>query len=236
MHQYKELQSKITLLNEYTALTSPYDWRIHPIYKTKEFHKGVDLTKSPKSPIKAFVDGKVIHAGMGKDGSGIGQYGITVVIKDKNNHLHIYAHLDSVAVKVGQYIEIGQTIGVIGNTGASKGIHLHYEVRPFGNKPSFGYGDKTKPWTFTVDPLEYVIKYYTQNNLIIVNKPVDKGVHPVVNKFKDGHLISTWARDAMLEMSNLGLMIGDEKGNVNPLKPVTKEELAVIISRLMKVK
>lgn len=231
MLQFKEAQEKIPLLKEYDRLTSPYGWRISPIYGSKEWHKGIDLVKEPYGYIKAFVDGTVVHAQMGRTGSGVGSYGITVIIRDKNNHLHLYAHLHQALVKVGQHVQIGQIVGKQGNTGASAGQHLHYEVRPYGNKPCFGYGDSKAPWTFTVEPMNFLEDYYKQNNLINVNKPVDKG-----DKFMDDHLISSWAKDAVYQMKKLGIYIGDEKGNVNPQKPVTKEELAVVLSRFLKNK
>ncbi|MDN4093591.1 peptidoglycan DD-metalloendopeptidase family protein [Brevibacillus agri] len=231
MPQFKELQKIIPLLKEYRALTSPYGWRTNPLNGGKEWHKGVDLVKEPYGEIKAFVDGVVVHAQMGVSGSGVGGYGITTIIKDKGNHLHLYAHLHQALVRVGQYVQIGQVIGKQGNTGASAGQHLHYEVRPYGNKPCFGYGDKSKPWTFTVEPLQYVEQYYQQNNMNVVNKPVNKG-----DKFMDDHLISPWAKDAVYEMKKLGLMKGDETGNFHPDKPITREELAVVISRLLKYK
>lgn len=229
--QFKEVQECILLLKEYSRLTSPYGWRTSPINGGKEWHKGVDLVKEPYGSIKAFVDGSVVHAKMGATGNGVGGYGICVIIKDKNNRLHLYGHLYQALVKVGQYVQIGQVIGKQGNTGASAGQHLHYEVRPYGNKPCFGYGDTNTPWTFTIEPLQFLMDFYRQNNLINMNKSVDKE-----DRFMDDHLISHWAKDAVYQMKKLGIYIGDEKGNVNPQKPVTKEELAVVLSRVLKNK
>lgn len=110
-------------------ITSPFGWRDHPVYNERRFHTGIDLVKSHKAPIHAFVGGTVLYAGMGKTGSGFGSYGNVVLIKDKNNRGQVYAHLDSVSVKVGQTISKGQVIGTQGNTGVSTGSHLHYEVR-----------------------------------------------------------------------------------------------------------
>lgn len=230
MLQFKDLQTMIPLLKEYRALTSPYGWRTSPINGGKEWHKGIDLVKERFGDIKAFVEGTVVHAKMGATGSGVGGYGICVIIKDIGNYLHLYGHLHEALVKVGQYVQIGQVIGKQGNTGASAGQHLHYEVRPYGNKPCFGYGDPKKPWTFTVEPLQYLERYYQQNGLKIVDNHVDKE-----GKFMDDHLISSWAKEAVYEMKKLGIYQGDEKGNINPQKPVTKEELAVVINRLLKV-
>ncbi|MBP1992558.1 M23 family metallopeptidase [Paenibacillus eucommiae] len=120
-------------------ISSPFGWRDSPIKGGREFHTGIDLVKASQSPIYAFVAGEVMHAKLGETGSGLGNYGIVVAIKDpKTGHLHIYAHLDMAVVKVGQKIEIGNMIGRLGNTGQSTGPHLHYEIRKTSS-PSFGY-------------------------------------------------------------------------------------------------
>lgn len=138
-------------------LTSPFGYRIHPVYKTKKFHKGVDLVITPSNgPIYAFVAGEVIHAKEGIKGSGFGGYGIVVAIKDNKGYLHCYAHLSMAAVKVGQKVERGQMIGRQGSTGVSTGPHLHYEIRKKFS-PSFGY---TESESGVVEPTKYLQDYY----------------------------------------------------------------------------
>lgn len=138
-------------------LTSPFGYRIHPIYKTKKFHKGVDLVTTPSTgPIYAFVAGEVIHAKEGVKGSGFGGYGIVVAIKDRNGFLHCYAHLSMTTVKVGQKIERGQMIGRQGSTGITTGPHLHYEIRK-KSSPLFGY---TETESGVVEPTQYLTDYY----------------------------------------------------------------------------
>lgn len=56
---------------------------------------------------------------MGVSGSGFGNYGIVVAIKDDKGYLHVYAHLLAAGVKVGQQVKRGQLIGKQGNTGIS---------------------------------------------------------------------------------------------------------------------
>lgn len=121
-------------------ITSPYGWRTHPITKLRAFHTGIDLVKKHKAPIHAFAAGKVVHAKMGVSGSGFGGYGNVVAIEDANGHLHVYAHLDSCAVRVGHTVKKGQVIGYQGNTGQSTGSHLHYEIRKKAeSKPPYGW-------------------------------------------------------------------------------------------------
>jgi murein DD-endopeptidase MepM/ murein hydrolase activator NlpD len=140
-------------------VTSPFGWRIHPIEKFKKHHNGVDLWgANPKIYIEAFYDGLVIAAGTSKlknaDGS-LGGVGWYVDIRSKINgnfYVHRYAHMveNSLKVKKGQKVEAGTILGIMGNTGASAGRHLHFEI------------NKGRIWRWTsdgsgfVNPLEFV--------------------------------------------------------------------------------
>ncbi|WP_025681785.1 M23 family metallopeptidase [Paenibacillus massiliensis] len=140
-------------------LTSPFGYRMHPVDKVKRFHRGVDLVISPANgEIKAFTAGKVLHAKMGVTGSGFGNMGIVVAIQDDKGYLHVYAHLSSASVKVGQKVEQGQVIGHQGSTGKSTGPHLHYEIRKAAS-PQYGY---TATEAGVVEPTQYLINYYGQ--------------------------------------------------------------------------
>ncbi|MEK7462370.1 MAG: M23 family metallopeptidase [Patescibacteria group bacterium] len=97
--------------------------------KTQGIHgyNGVDLAGSLGSTIRAAAAGEVIVA---KGGGGWnGGYGNYIVVKHRNGTQTLYAHLSSLSVGVGSYVEQGQTIGGMGNTGKSTGTHLHFEVR-----------------------------------------------------------------------------------------------------------
>jgi murein DD-endopeptidase MepM/ murein hydrolase activator NlpD len=140
-------------------VTSPFGWRIHPIEKYKKHHNGVDLWgTNPKIYVEAFYDGLVIAAGTSKlknaDGS-LGGVGWYVDIRSKINgtfYVHRYAHMveNSLKVKKGQKVEAGTILGIMGNTGASAGRHLHFEI------------NKGRIWRWTsdgsgfVNPLEFV--------------------------------------------------------------------------------
>ncbi|MBO9596710.1 MAG: M23 family metallopeptidase [Cohnella sp.] len=139
-------------------ITSPFGPRIHPVTHNPHFHTGIDLVKSHKAPIGAFVAGKVVHAGEGKLGTGFGNMGNVVAVKDDRGCLHCYVHLDSVSVKVGQAIERGQEIGKQGSTGKySTGSHLHYEIRK-KSEPSFGWIESEPDRCY--EPTQYLIDYY----------------------------------------------------------------------------
>jgi LysM repeat protein len=111
---------------------------IHPApgsLKTQGIHgyNAVDLAGSLGSTIRAAAGGQVIVA---KGGSAWnGGYGNYIVIKHNNGTQTLYAHLSSLSVGSGEYVEQGQTIGGMGNTGKSTGTHLHFEVR--GGKNPF---------------------------------------------------------------------------------------------------
>jgi murein DD-endopeptidase MepM/ murein hydrolase activator NlpD len=91
-------------------------------------HNGVDLGGLPiGSPVVASADGIVIIAK--GNGGWNGGYGNYVVISHSNGTQTLYGHLSSTKVSVGQKVEQGQTIGLLGNTGKSTGPHLHFEIR-----------------------------------------------------------------------------------------------------------
>ncbi|GAE95190.1 membrane protein related to metalloendopeptidase [Gracilibacillus boraciitolerans JCM 21714] len=140
-------------------ITSPYGYRTHPIRGgTREFHAGVDLAKTHKSPIYAFTQGTVIYAGLGKNGTGLGGYGNVVLIRDNNNRAQLYAHLDSAAVTKGRVVKKGQNIGYQGRTGFVTGSHLHYEIRKKVEiTPPYGY--RSNKQTSTVNPIAYLNQF-----------------------------------------------------------------------------
>lgn len=93
-----------------------------------ERHQGIDLaspTPGKKVDVYASRAGKVIRVGV------LGTYGKIVMLEHYvNDRLYQtnYAHLDSSCVKIGDVVKQGQKIGVMGNTGGSFGVHLHFEI------------------------------------------------------------------------------------------------------------
>ncbi|OLO42422.1 hypothetical protein BTR23_02745 [Alkalihalophilus pseudofirmus] len=86
------------------------------------FHKGIDIARPSNYNILAADNGTVISAGWQ------GGYGNTIRINHNNGIETLYAHLESIDVRVGQTVAKGQKIGIMGTTGNSTGIHLHFEV------------------------------------------------------------------------------------------------------------
>lgn len=112
-----------------SRITSPYGWRIHPIYGTKKFHTGMDISAPAGKPIVASADG-VIGSVKTSD-SGYGNHVIINHGKASNGKSYqtLYAHMTRYIVRTGQTVKRGQVIGYVGSTGASTGNHLHFEVR-----------------------------------------------------------------------------------------------------------
>ena len=114
------------------TLTSAFGYRMHPILLVPHSHTGIDVSAAGGTPIYAAKGGQVI---MSEYGSGVNwSYGNFVVIDHGDGTTTLYAHMSSRAVSEGQLVTQGQTIGYVGNTGNSKGNHLHFEVRVNGQR------------------------------------------------------------------------------------------------------
>jgi len=107
-------------------LSSPYGYRIHPVYGTRKLHSGMDIAAGRGTPISATSGGKVIFAGWR------GGYGNAVIIDHGGGISSLYGHLSSFAVGTGQQVERGSVIGGVGATGTATGNHLHFEIRLAG--------------------------------------------------------------------------------------------------------
>ena len=102
---------------------SGWGYRIHPIYKIRKFHYGIDFTASTGTEIYATGDGVVEKVESSKRG-----YGNSIIINHGYGLKTLYGHLDRFNVKSGQKVKRGEVIGFVGNTGLSTAPHLHYEV------------------------------------------------------------------------------------------------------------
>ena len=108
---------------ELRRLASGFGMRVHPIYKVKMMHPGIDFSAPQGTPVYATGAGKVAVVKTSLSG-----YGKQVIIDHGFGYRTRYAHLQDFSVKQGQQVERGQSIGLVGNTGTSTAPHLHYEV------------------------------------------------------------------------------------------------------------
>lgn len=113
----------ISLKSKSNRIASGFGDRIHPLYKTKKRHAGMDFSAPIGTPIYATGNGTVVYSNFEKG------YGKHVVIDHGFNYTTLYGHLNDYNVKVGQKVKRGDIIGYLGNTGLSTGPHVHYEVR-----------------------------------------------------------------------------------------------------------
>lgn len=106
--------------------SSNYGWRIDPFTGQRAFHEGIDFMADQGANIRAAAAGVVSYSDFHP------QYGNMVEIDHGNGLVTRYAHASKRAVKVGDVIMRGATIGEVGRTGRATGTHLHFEVRRNG--------------------------------------------------------------------------------------------------------
>jgi len=107
-------------------VVSGFGYRIHPIFRVRKMHTGVDISAPQGTPIRAAAGGVVVHSDRW------GGYGKCVIIDHGGGVATLYAHCSSLAAFAGQEVRQGQIIGYVGSTGLSTGPHLHFEVRRNG--------------------------------------------------------------------------------------------------------
>ena len=176
----------------------------------KDGHKGIDFVAEDKR-IFATCDGVVRTVAY--DANGWGQY---VSIGDEAGRRHIFCHLEagSVRVKKGDKVDRTTVIGTMGATGNVTGTHLHYQLQN---------GETV------IDPCGYlgipnkVGGYHSEDYQIEEVKKME---------FRDKALFPEWAAESIEKVKDAGLMLGDDNGNFNADRPVTRAELAVVLARL----
>jgi len=114
---------------ELKRMASGYGMRMHPIYKRRKMHTGMDFSAEQGTEIYATGAGKVVHAQKSRRG-----YGNHVIIDHGYGYKTLYAHMSKINVRRGENITRGTVIGLVGNTGLSVAPHLHYEVIKNGDK------------------------------------------------------------------------------------------------------
>ncbi len=103
-------------------ISSPYGPRLDPFTGRPEFHPGVDIAAPMGTPIYAMAAGVVSYAGAD------GGFGKMVRINDGDGLSTLYGHTSKILVQVGEQVNKGQEIALVGSTGYSTGPHVHFEV------------------------------------------------------------------------------------------------------------
>jgi murein DD-endopeptidase MepM/ murein hydrolase activator NlpD len=116
-------------------INSPYGTRVHPIFKTKATHTGIDIDGDRGDPVRAAADGEVLYTGW------LRGYGQVVILDHGGDLTTVYAHLSGIDTVENKKVKMGDKIGRVGSTGTATGNHLHFEVRVNGN---------------TTDPMKYL--------------------------------------------------------------------------------
>ena len=114
---------------------------------TSAFHTGIDYACPTGTPILASEAGTVMFAGWDNTG-----YGNCVIIQHKDGNATLYAHLQSISVKVGQKVKRSQVIGYSGSTGNSTGPHLHFEARHTWNDYKSHFDPMSLPLHSSIEP------------------------------------------------------------------------------------
>ena len=119
-------------------VTSPFGGRADPTGFSGSFHNGIDMGGTSSTPIMASRSGTVVQASF--DGSA-GNY---IIIDHGDGYYSYYLHLSNYIATPGQSVSVGQTIGTMGTTGNSTGVHLHFGIATSSN------------WSGFVDPAPFL--------------------------------------------------------------------------------
>ncbi|MCP4602641.1 MAG: M23 family metallopeptidase [Proteobacteria bacterium] len=92
--------------------------------RSNSHHDGIDISAKQGTPVSSAADGKVLYSG-----NEIKGYGNLIIIRHQGGIITIYAHNDKNLIKEGAAVKSGQTIARVGNSGSTKGMYLHFEVR-----------------------------------------------------------------------------------------------------------
>jgi murein DD-endopeptidase MepM/ murein hydrolase activator NlpD len=123
-------------------MASGYGVRIHPIYKTRRMHWGMDFSAPQGTNVYATGNGVVKTAKRSR--KGLGNH---IVINHGFGYQTTYGHLNKILIRRGQKVKRGDIIGVVGSTGSSTAPHLHYEVKKGKRKlnPVYFYHNDLTP-------------------------------------------------------------------------------------------
>jgi murein DD-endopeptidase MepM/ murein hydrolase activator NlpD len=128
-------------------ISSFFGSRDDPFTYILKSHKGIDLPGKINTPVHSTASGTVTLCKHSRTG-----YGNEIIIDHGFGYSTRYAHLNKILVSEGQTVKRGQEIGLMGNSGRSTGIHLHYEVRFYGvpQNPRHYFDDNVNPEEYEI--------------------------------------------------------------------------------------
>ncbi len=121
-YDLKKALGQLVIWPLYGKISSYFGYRANPFTGTRQFHSGLDITGLENTPAKAAMDGRVSETGY----SAI--FGNYVILSHEGGYQTLYAHLNKIGVARGSRISQAATVGLIGSTGYSTGVHLHFGV------------------------------------------------------------------------------------------------------------
>ena len=109
-------------------ISGRYGMRLHPVYRRRMMHTGLDIAAPRGTSIRAALGGRVKFVGWK------GGYGKTVIVEHPNGYETLYGHCQTILVDRGQTVKKGERVAKVGTTGVSTGPHLHFEVKKSGKR------------------------------------------------------------------------------------------------------
>lgn len=193
---YPIKSDKVSITSFYGNRTYTYQGK-----QVKDFHRGIDLIANPNNrneEIVAFEDGVVTS--LRKKGKQYGD-GCYVRIKHKNGLYTLYYHLksNSICVEVGQEVKKGEVLGIIGTTGVSTGVHLHFQIDKGNNSSS-------------INPYDYLFK---DKKLIEESQVNKKSIEEIAKDVIKGDFGNYPERKKLLEEA--GYIYSEVQSKVNEI-------------------
>jgi septal ring factor EnvC (AmiA/AmiB activator) len=104
-------------------ITEAFGRKVHPVYKTITLMKGIEIDAGAGTPVQAVYQGRVQFADWFQN------YGNVVIVNHGNDFFTIYGHLETMAVRSGEWVDAGDEVGTVGETGSLIGPSLYFEIR-----------------------------------------------------------------------------------------------------------